>query len=293
MAKKHRDHFVPRLLIRQFLNERGRAFCFDKRERRIPDRIHGNQPRDILHQKGYYTDTLGSLDDELYRHIENEFAPHLLAMVRDIRSAILRPGVTAALQDWVAAQLSRTQLIQLMVTSYLKHRRSEGAAKDPTRSGFLNSMRLHEYRRELNEIRGCTWRAYWADEHEKGQFVLSDQAAIKTPEAWATGTMYIVPLSPTLIVAAGPERGHDALRDPSRNILPLGLNGVAMSYAYRFVFSPRLPELESLSSMFEVTDDPEHQRWMKHASEPCFGLEQSVRDFCDDDTSRGGPAEER
>jgi len=48
MPKKRRDHFVPRLLIRHFCDHNGRIFCFDKQKMQIPDRVLGNQPRDIL-----------------------------------------------------------------------------------------------------------------------------------------------------------------------------------------------------------------------------------------------------
>ena len=67
MAKRLCDHFVPRLLIRQFCNSKGRIYCFDKEKGRIPDREVGNTPREILHKKAFYADPLGNLDEELSR----------------------------------------------------------------------------------------------------------------------------------------------------------------------------------------------------------------------------------
>ena len=61
--KKRRDHFVQRLLIRQFLNDQGRVFCFDKAKPGIPDREHGNQPKNILYKRGYYEDENGIIQE--------------------------------------------------------------------------------------------------------------------------------------------------------------------------------------------------------------------------------------
>lgn len=282
MINKRRDHFVQQLLIRQFRNERERVFCFDKRERRIPDRVHGNHPRNILYKRGYYTDQLGNLDDALYKPIEDRFAPFLHMMVKDITNAVRQPGVIPALNDWMAAQLSRTQQIEVMIRAYARRvGRNDYLASLDNRDGLLNCVRVQVFRSELKELRSCSWRAYHADQDEKHRFVLSDEAAIKTPPAWATGTMFLVPLSPSVILAGGTERGHAVLQEPSRNILPFGINGLAASFAHRFVYSHNLRELESIEAMFNYKADHEHDSWMQRAIHPNFGLEQILNEATD------------
>jgi len=274
MARGWRDHFVPQLLIRRFTNEQGRVFCFDKKTRRVPDRIHGNKPRDVLHKPKYYLDQLGDLDAEFYKPIEDEFGPHLSALLEDVHQALSRPGLTSVLNAWVASQASRTQFAERLLEVYgLRFGREDMLDDLRNRRGLLRDLRMDLFECALHRLDRSQWRFYRADKDERREFVLSDEAVVETPPAWATGRMFIVPLSPTAMVAAGDDRGHAALRDPERNILPLGLNGVAMSYAYRFVYSRRLLELDTLASIFEITGGSDHDAWVRHAAHAHFGMD--------------------
>jgi len=281
MAKKNRDHFVQRLLIRQFANPDGRVFCFDKRTGTVPDRLWGNQPKDILYKRGYYTDDLGDLDAALYKPIEERFAPHMLKLVADARSAVAQPEARPAMDEWVAAQVTRSQQLEQLVRVY---RARFGSLRDEDGAQLrLNSVRVDFFRMELAKIRRCTWRAYWAADDEPRDFVLGDEPVIVTPPDWAIGDMYLVPLSPKVLIAGGTERAHAALRDSRRHILPYGVNGLAMSYSHRYVYARRLIELDVLASMFEITDGSEHEAWMRDAREPHFGLERIITQASDEE----------
>jgi len=278
--RKNRDHFVPRLLIRQFTNHQGRVFCLDKQKRSIPERDHGNLPRDILFRRGYYFDNLGNLDDELYKPIENAFAPHLLNLVANVQQALATADCGDALLDWMAAQLSRTQEVEAFFRSYAeRYDRSEMTDGLRHKDGQLNSWRLECFHRNRESMKACEWRVYTADENEPRRFVLGDEPVIRTLRCWATGTMYLMPLSSRQLVAGGTAHGHRALTDPRRNILPGGINGLALSCSRRFVYAARLLELNGLLSMFDIKGDPEHDAWMREASQPYFGMQEFMQTY--------------
>lgn len=113
--------------------------------------------------------------------------------------------------------------------------------------------------------------------------MLGDEPVIVTPPDWAIGDMYLVPLSPKVLIAGGTEAAHSALRDPQCHILTMGINGLAMSFSNRFVYARRLLELDALGSMFEDTGDSEHEAWMREAKEPHFGLERVISQASDEE----------
>src|SRR5262245_40267025 len=150
MIKKKRDHFVQQQLIRKFTKLDGLVFCFDKTKGLVPDRVHGNHPRDILHKRGYYVDDIGNLDDALYKPIEDRFAPHLLRLVEDAPRAVAQPNARPAMDEWVAAQVTRSQQLENLVRAY---RARFGPLLDedgvPLR---LNSVRVDFFQMELTKI---------------------------------------------------------------------------------------------------------------------------------------------
>jgi len=263
------------------------VYCYDKKQRKIPDRVHGNQPKDILFRRNYYTDALGNIDADVYKPIEDAFAPHLLAMTQDVHAAVKRPGILRALREWVAAQLTRTQQVELIIRAYAKRFNRPDYLKELEQGqGILNSTRFDFFERILADLERCSWRMYWADANERRRFVLGDEPAIETPEAWATGRMYLVPLSARILLAGGSERGHHAIRDARRNIIPGGINGLAASHAHRFIYSGNLRELEFIDSMFMISGDPEHDDWMKFAREPNFGLQLMLDEATDEEIAQ-------
>ena len=274
MAKKARDHFVQQQLIRQFAKPDGLVFCFDKKKGSVPDRIHGNHPRRILYRRGYYVDDLGDLDDVLYKPIEARFGPHLLNLIADATSAVAQPDARAAMDEWVAAQVTRSQQLEHLVRAY---RSRFGPLRDEDGTELrLNSVRVDFFRMELVKIRRCTWRVYSAADDEPREFVLGDEPVLTPPPAWAIGGMYLVPLSPRVLIAGGTARAHAALRDSRRHILPYGVNLLSMFYSHRYVYARRLLELDVLSSVFSDTEDDEHGVWKQDAREPHFGLERII-----------------
>lgn len=276
MAKRLRDHFVPRVLIRQFCNSKGRIFCFDKEKGRIPDREVGNTPREILHKKAFYADPLGNLDEELYKPIENEFGPHLLRLVRDPHAAVKVSGFTKALIDWIAAQTSRTELIAALTEEILRKDGPEQLLEDPDQLAITTNLaRRDNFERtvELMQLPKWKWKMYKLTDSRR--FVLGDHPVCNTTTSMEMGFMLFVPLSPVLILVGGSVEGQMLVKDGN---LLRGINAYIYSYSRRFTYSACLEELDSIQAMYDAKGDTGRDAFMKLAREPHHGLSRRVQE---------------
>ena len=271
--KPKRDHFVPQLLIRQFMNADGRVFCFDKKHRSIPEREHGNAPKDILHRAQFYTDSLGNLDNELYKRIEREFSPHLVRLLKAPEIAATSAGFGKATIEWIAAQATRTPLVPALAEDILKrHGPIEVLADEKQRPVLYNCARIQQYQRLIAVMRSPRWRWRMWRASPPSCFVLGDHPVCWTTTSMAMGFMLLVPFSPRLMLVGGSDDGHEVFR--AREIIR-GVNGYIASWADRFVYSSSLQALEAIEQMFKTSGDPEHDEWMRYASGPFHG--QSLR----------------
>lgn len=265
----NKDHIVPQLLIRQFCNDNGRVFCFDKKKRQIPNSGRGNTPKEILRFRGYYQDPIGNLDVELYQEIEHLFAPHLTRIVSDPWQASQQEGFGKALIVWIASQVSRTELIPLSVKSIIGKFQDISEWTDDDISLKVRRCRILTFGSILRLMKLPKWKwKLWAPDDER-RFVLSDHPVVNTTADTAMGFMIFVPLSPTLMLIGGSAEGHQIVKE--REILR-GINGLIFSWSYRYTYSSCLPELESIAHMYEPTGDFEHEKWMRYAKEPHHGI---------------------
>lgn len=271
----HKDHIVPQLLIRQFCNEEGRVFCFDKKKRRIPNRELGNTPNEILRFRGYYRDPEGNLDVELYQSIEQAFGPHLARLVIDPWQASQEEGFGRALIEWIAAQVSRTELIPLSIQAAIERVGEVSEWNESDIALEVRRSRINSFKSlvQLMALPKWEWKLWKSDDERR--FVLSDHPVVNTTTDTAMGYMLFVPLSPTQMLIGGSNDGHQVVKE--REILR-GINGLIFSWSQRYTYSASLPELESIAHMFEPTGDEEHEEWMRYAREPHHGIAKRIRE---------------
>lgn len=268
-----KEHFVPQMLIRQFTNNDGRIFCFDKKNCRIPDRVYGNSPRDIMYIKGYYDDPKGNLDAELYKEIENRFAPHLTRLIENPWNASQEKGFGRSLLDWMAAQISRTDLIPLSLKAILRKYNEEEKWSPEEFAVKVRELRIKQFHffLRLMSLPKWKWKLWVSDDERK--FVLSDHPVVNTTTDTAMGLMIFFPFSPFQILVGGSMEGHRIIEE--REIL-LAINGYIFSWSHRFTYSVCLPELESIQHMYHTTGDIEHDNWMLYAREPYHGIARKI-----------------
>ena len=267
-----RDHFVSRFHIRQFCNNEGRVFCFDKQKVSIPERTIGNCPKDILFGRSLYKDDFGDLDRELYKPIEDSFAPHLVRLVRSPEEAAGHSGFGKALIDWIAAQCTKTTLVKSAVEVSLEKDREGTVDVNMASQAELNHIRIELYKELVRLMDQPKWKwKLWKSDTRR--FVLGDHPICNTTPNMAMGFMLFVPLTPSLMLCGGSVQGHEVIR--KREILH-GINGYIASWCERFVYSCCLEELESLVDMMQFKNDPEHDLWIRYAKNPHHGIAQRI-----------------
>lgn len=270
-----RDHFVSRFHIRQFCNDDGRVFCLDKRKLVIPDRAIGNMPKDILHGSSLYTDHFGNLDEELYKPIENTFAPHLVRLIHDPTTSSQQPGFRLALLDWIAAQYSKTALLSHITSEILKKHHSDVLTDTEGLLVLQNTQRLDHFKMLKRVMAKPKWKwRIWRSNGTK-KFVLGDHPICHTQTGMDMGFMLFIPLAPKLMLCGGSAAGHEVVR--KRNI-SRGINRLIVSWCNRYVYSDSLSELDSLVDMMQPKDDPKHDEWIRYARHPHHGVAIRVKE---------------
>lgn len=153
---------MPIQMIRRFANADGMLFCLKKENLQIPDRIHGNTPRDILYRRHYYEGEHIDWDRDWLRPIEDAFAELYPKLADDeAKPRKLNSEEAKVFFQWTASLQCRTELLREAVdamnsTEYIKH----CSGVNITASDLANLQRqmLAEEHESLYTSPGWVWR---------------------------------------------------------------------------------------------------------------------------------------
>src|SRR6185295_5165693 len=141
-----RQHVVPQQMIRRFAGDDGKLVELLKPELRIG--MRRRSPKSILFRDDVYKDRAGDFDSELLTPVEQKFAgvyDDVVAM-KDLDG---HKG--AALVDWIAAMLVRTELVRRLMPMV-----PEGLPVDI-------ATKLHESKKLLDNVARTNWFSMYQD----------------------------------------------------------------------------------------------------------------------------------
>lgn len=150
--KKRRNHFVPRMLLKNFTDADGKLHFFDKRFRQ--ERILKTTPNGLYRERDLYVprDADGNMDDsaeDLFAELEREAAPvfdKIIATVRNEKEPVLTPLERHVLDRYVYFQWAR---VPDTAERILDHTLNRMSLKDPEIQG-LSPRELSEFRKGIN-----------------------------------------------------------------------------------------------------------------------------------------------
>jgi hypothetical protein len=259
---KH-QHIVPQQIIRNFAGADGKLSGMTKPELHIGNRRRA--PKGILFRDDFYRDSVSDFDAELLRPVEDKFAavyPHVLS------GTSLDGHQGAALVDWVAAMLVRTQLVANFIPDV------PPGFPEPLASNLdnlvklrRNTMRTEWFETLRDLITRASWN--WRIRHFKSpELVLTDNPVCLIKRA----TLVVVPMASNLVLIGGRTDSLDAMRDSRA----FELNFFLAAFAERFIFAADIAILERTRELFE-TRSPYAESMRIEARKPFFGALERAR----------------
>ena len=145
--KKRRNHFVPRMLLKNFTDEDGKLYFFDRRFKK--KRILKTTPDALYRERDLYVvrDEDGNRDDsaeDLFAEFEREAAPvfdKIITAVRDVKDPALNSSERATLDRYIYFQWAR---VPDTADPILDHTLKKLSLEDPE-IGDLSPRELAEF----------------------------------------------------------------------------------------------------------------------------------------------------
>lgn len=150
--KKRRNHSVPKMLLKNFTDEEGKLYFFDRRFKE--KRILKTTPDALYRERDLYVvrDEHGNMDDsaeDLFAEFEREAAPvfdKIITAVRDGKEPVLNSSERATLDRYIYFQWAR---VPDTAGPILDHTLSRLSLEDPE-IGDLSSRELAEFGKGVN-----------------------------------------------------------------------------------------------------------------------------------------------
>jgi hypothetical protein len=267
-----RQHIVPQQMIRNFAGSDGKLIELIKPTLKIATRRRS--PKSILFRDDVYRDSVSDFDAELLTPVEQKFAQ---VYPRVLERATLNGDEGAALVDWIAAMLVRTQLI----TGLMPLAPSDLPADLPPQL----KDRVAEAKKLLdNMTRSNLFTMYqdllarqrWRWKFRKFPIpclALSDHPVGITSIHQEGGQMVIVPMSSKVVLIGGARDAIERMRDA----IAMDYNFFAAAYAHRSVFACERPILEEVVGSLSDTSPFPPER-VRAARQPFFGAPHRIRE---------------
>ncbi len=150
--KKRRNHSVPKMLLKNFTDEEGKLYFFDRRFKE--KRILKTTPDALYRERDLYVvrDEHGTMDDsaeDLFAEFEREAAPvfdKIITAVRDGKEPVLNSSERATLDRYIYFQWAR---VPDTAGPILDHTLSRLSLEDPE-IGDLSPRELAEFGKGVN-----------------------------------------------------------------------------------------------------------------------------------------------
>lgn len=275
-----RQHIIPQQMIRRFAGVDGKLTELIKAGLKIGTRRRA--PSSILFHDDFYRDSVGDFDD-LLKRIEQNFAPVYPKVIARER---LNGQEGAALVDWIASMLVRTQLVSAVMPQ-LEIGSSSHADLDSLRNAkrLLDNMARSNWFKMYQDL---LVRERWIWKHlrlpaEKGQLILTDHPVCMTSFVQENGPVVLVPLTPNSMLLGGAKEAVERMRGVTADSINLFLAG----YAHKSMFAGEKRTLERVVFLLsEGSPFPSEQ--VVAARQPFLGAPHEIRERMINDSEAAG-----
>lgn len=140
-------------MIHRFANQSGRLFCLRKDTLVIPEKIHGNLPRDILYRRHYYKGISIDWDHEWLKPREDAFAqlyPRLAD--NDAEQHHLDAADARIFVQWLVALQSRSEFMAEAVAAMNSANYIQKQCGVIIEDNELANLLMVEYAEELESV---------------------------------------------------------------------------------------------------------------------------------------------
>jgi len=257
-------------MIRRFCGPDGKLVGLHKESLRIGNRRRS--PRGILYMDEYYRDSCSDFDDELLKKVEQGFARYYPRIADVEKAEELDGDGGAALIDWIASMLCRTEALTVLSRVIVEKERSP--LLSIPESGWkliYNMVRSRRYE-ECQDLLSRP-RFKWGMKlfPEGLNLVITDNPVCQTNGLQKGGQVTLVPLSKRRILIGGLEEGVERFRHYTIDELNVSL----FAWANRSIYAAERATLESIKTMLDEIEDKE---WYEAARKPLFGLPERIMD---------------
>jgi hypothetical protein len=261
MPTGRNDHLVPQMMIRRFAGDDGKLAELYKPTLTLATRR--KSPKGILCSKDYYSDQVASFDDETLKPIEQAFARVYPALADGASVKSLSGQEGAALVEWIAAMLVRTQGFAICAAAVAQ---KLGGVGDLVRrlvpqlvGNIFRTLQYSEFQDYLSRP-NLQWRVKTYADGEC--VVLSDVPVRQTNGLDAGGPATIVPLSKHRVLFCGSEEAVERCNVPVEK-----LNSFLAGMAIRSIYAADSNCLEAAARTLRGEGE-----WCAAARRPVFGL---------------------
>lgn len=275
MARNKDQHLVSQFTIRQFLGERDRLFCLDKRTLSVVDRVHGNRPADILKQSYYYTTDTDDFDGDVVRPLEDKLAPLCRALTADLEIAVGEDDAWHDLVDWCALALTRSRYVEHVMPTVYETLAPEHKEDLPTDAKTLTLVgRRATFDRIRVEMRKSRVMFRFLRAPRDFAFYLTDYPPIPVPlESYQVGPIcpMLLPIAHDWMLIQVPmDVAKDFLKEMDTTLESLTL--FQCGWAQRLIYSADLSSLDFAASVLSDAQAGAYGAMGRRAALPFFGF---------------------
>ncbi|MBN2331062.1 MAG: DUF4238 domain-containing protein [Candidatus Aenigmarchaeota archaeon] len=268
MPAGNRQHLIPQMMIKKFTGEDDKVIELHKPSFRICTRRRS--PRRILYIDNYYLDLVSNLDSDLLIPIEQNFARYYPSIVDHGNTRELSGEGGAALVDWVAAMLCRTNAF-ICIAKAIAQRENE--TLDALVSLLANEFRSNWFTEWQDILTRADFRWKMKVFPDECYIVITDNPVCQTNGLLRGGTVLMVPLSKHHIIFGGRQEATERCRN-----LTLGqVNTFLAAWADKSIFAADRDTLEYVKLNLEGNGTIGTEQWCEAARKPFFGCSDRIQ----------------
>lgn len=254
MSSGSKQHIVPVQMIRRFTNKDGLLFCLKKENLEIPDRVHGNLPRDILYRRHYYKGREIDFDEEWIKPREDSFAKLYPKIADDEAKPIqLNSEESKIFIEWIVSLQCRSELYLEFIEArnIIKNfKQRYGVSIPATDMANLQRHLISKDYESLYTSAGWSWRLKVLK--EECSMVLSDCPVCHSSLNDVVGPMILVPMSKTRLMVGGTAAALKKLEGATVDQVNLFI----ASWANKLIYGDSVEVLETVAEQLQQSGKP-------------------------------------